>query len=99
MSTTIEYLDLVPSDGWFALTVCRIDARNRKWDWAALLVDVPLDQLKNCVCKIAFLFVHPDDYRPDGSRTAREVWVRIPGKHRNEDLAWNALQDMMATRD
>jgi hypothetical protein len=24
-------------------------------------------------------------------RTAREAWVRIPGKHRNKDAAWDAL--------
>jgi hypothetical protein len=96
MSTPIEYLDQVPGEGWFALTVCR--KQSRKWDWVALLVDVPIDELKHCVCKTAFLFVHPDDYRPDGSRIAQEVWVRIPGKHRNGDLAWDALQAMMATR-
>ena len=39
-----------------------------------------------------------DEYRPDGSRTAREAWVRLPGKYRNWDAAWDALQDMMATR-
>jgi hypothetical protein len=34
----------------------------------------------------------------DGSRTAHEAWVRIPGKHRNRDAAWDALEDMIATR-
>jgi hypothetical protein len=43
------------------------------------------------VCKVAFLFVRPNEYRTDGSRLAREVWVRIPGKHGNEDMAWDAL--------
>lgn len=38
------------------------------------------------------------EYKPDGSRTAREAWVRVPGKHRNHDAAWDAFQDMMATR-
>jgi hypothetical protein len=39
--------------------------------------------------------VDPDNraYRP-----ARECWLRIPGKHRSRDAAWNALEDMMATR-
>jgi hypothetical protein len=26
------------------------------------------------------------------------TWVRIPGKHRNQDAAWDALEDMIATR-
>lgn len=44
------------------------------------------------------LMVHPDDCRPDGTRTPRQAWVRVPGKHRNEDAAWNAFRDMIATR-
>jgi hypothetical protein len=54
--------------------------------------------LKHCLCKTAFLYVHPDEYRPAGSRIAREAWVRLPGKYRDKDAAWDALQDMMATR-
>jgi len=47
--------------------------------------------------------VDPDElneHRPDGKerRRAREVWVRVPGKHRNAEAAWDAIQDMMATR-
>jgi hypothetical protein len=72
-AASVEYLDQVPTAGWFALMVCR--AEERKWDWVAFMVD---DELKNCVCKTAFLFVHPNDYHPDGSRTAREAWVRTP---------------------
>jgi hypothetical protein len=68
----IEYLDRPPL-GWFALDVMRKE--KRRWDWVALMVDVP-----------------------DGSRTAREAWVLVPGKHRNQDAAWDALQDMIATR-
>ena len=41
--------------------------------------------------------VDPDD-RPDGSRTARAAWVRVPGNHRNRDAAYDALEDMMTTR-
>jgi hypothetical protein len=41
--------------------------------------------------------VDPDEHR-HGNRTAREAWVRIPGKHRNRDAACDALQDMMETR-
>jgi len=78
------------------LDVMREKARKR--DWVALMVDVDPDELKHCVCKIAFLYVHPNEYRPDGSRTAREAWVRVPGKHKNNAAAWDAPQDLMATR-
>jgi hypothetical protein len=50
------------------------------------------------VLKVAFLWVHPDEYRPDPNRVAREIWVRVPGKHRNQDRAWEALEEMMAAR-
>jgi hypothetical protein len=62
------------------------------------MVDVDPNDLKHCLCKVAFLWVHPDEYRPDGSRTAREAWVCVPGKHRNKEAAWNAVQDMIETR-
>ena len=39
----------------------------------------------------------PDEW-PDPSRIAREVWVNIPGKHRNGDAAWEAIENMIATR-
>jgi hypothetical protein len=93
--TAIEYLDR-PQPGWFALDVMRKETR--KWDWVALMVDVHPDELKHCLCKTAILYVDPDEYKPDGCRTVREAWVRIPGKHRNADAAWDALQDMMETR-
>jgi hypothetical protein len=64
--------------------------------WRASPIDVHPDELKDCLCKIAFLYVHPNEYRPDGSRTAREAWVRVPGKHRNKDAAWDALENMIA---
>ena len=81
---------------WFVLDVMRKDAR--KWDWCALMIDVHPDELKHCFSKYAFLYVHPDDYRPDRGRTAREAMVRIPGKHRNRDAACEALEEMLATR-
>jgi hypothetical protein len=97
-ATIVEYRDLPPSaSGWHPVDVMRAK-KNNNWDWAALLVDVPFDEIKNCVCEVAFLYVHPDEYCPDGSRVARIVWVRIPGKHRNKDRAWDALQNMMTTR-
>jgi hypothetical protein len=94
MTTAIKYLDRLPP-GWFALDVMR--EKSRKWDWVALTVDVHPDELKHCRCRIAFLYVHPNEYRP-GNRRAREAWVRVPGKHRNKDAAWDALQDLMETR-
>ncbi len=69
--------------------------RGRKWDWCTLMVDMHPDELKHCQCEIAFLYVHPNDYKPQGDRTVREVWVRIPGKHRDKDSAWSALDDLM----
>jgi hypothetical protein len=53
-----------------------------KLDWVALMVDVHPDELKHGL----------------GSRTPREAWVRLPGKHRTMDAAWDALEDMIATR-
>jgi hypothetical protein len=91
--TAIEYLDHPPSD-WFVLDVMRNEAR----DWVALMVDVDPDELKNCACDFpALFFVNPKDHRP-GHRKARQCWVRIVGKHRGRDAAWNALSDMMTTR-
>ena len=93
--TKIEYLDRPPSD-WFVLDVMRKE--QRKWDWIALMVNVDPDDLKNCACNFPALFyVYPDDYRP-GDRKAHQGWVRIPGKHRNRDAAWDALEDMISTR-
>jgi hypothetical protein len=93
--TVIEYLAR-PTPGWFALDVMRTESR--KWDWTALMVDVHPDDLKNCPCDFpARLFVHPKDYRPSG-REVHQRWFRIPGKHRNKDAAWDALENMIATR-
>jgi hypothetical protein len=93
--TSTEYLDRPPA-GWFPVNVMKA-GDNRKWDWVALMVDVHPDELKHCLCKTAFLFVHPDEYRPDPGRTAREAWVRVPGKHRNADAAWAALHEVITT--
>jgi hypothetical protein len=82
--TAIKYLDLPPS-GWFVLDVMRNKARGR--DWTALMADFD-----------------PDDYDPDDPNyvgppaNAHDAWVRIPGKHRDRDAAWDALEQMMATR-
>ena len=94
-SSAIKYLNR-PDPGWFALDVMRKEGR--KSDWVALMVDVDPDDLKNCACDFPALFyVHPKDYLPE-KRIARQCWVEIPGKHRNRDAAWDALQDVIVTR-
>jgi len=40
------------------------------------------------------LDIDPDEIR----KPHRECWVTIPGEHRSRDDAWEALEDMMATR-
>jgi hypothetical protein len=95
MTADIAALDR-PPPGWFALDVMR--KNERKWDWVALMVDVHPDDLKTRTCAFPALFyVHPKDYRP-GSRTTRQCWVLVPGKHRNWEAAWDALHELMATR-
>jgi hypothetical protein len=89
-----EYLDRVPS-GWFVLDVMR--KGSREWEWVALIVDVHPDELKHCLCKIAFLYIEPHEYKPTG-RTAQEAWVNIPGKHRSRDAAEAALENIIGTR-
>jgi hypothetical protein len=68
-----------PPAGWFTLDVMR--TAWRKWDWVALMIDVP-----------------PDDYIARRVVIASSVWVRIPGKHRDRDAAWDALGNMITTR-
>jgi hypothetical protein len=81
--TAIEYLVERPSPGWFVFDVMRRNSSN--WDWVALMVDVDPED--------------PRDYIPPPGGTARrERWMIIPGKHRNRDAAWDALEDMMTTR-
>jgi hypothetical protein len=92
--STVKILDRPPA-GWHALDVMK--SGSGKWNWNALMIDVHPDELKHCRCKIAFLYVHPNEYKPDGSRTAQEAWVRVPGKHRNKEAAWNALHDIIST--
>ena len=85
-----------PPPGWFALDVMKAANAGRKWDWVALMADTHPDELKDCLCKIAFLYVHPDEYKPVADRTAREAFVRVPGKHRNADRAWDAIQGIIS---
>jgi hypothetical protein len=43
---------------------------------------------------VAFMIdVDPDAACADRLRDSRGCWVRIPGKHRNEQSAWDALHD------
>ena len=83
IETATKHLDR-PPPGWFTLAVMRKILR--KWDWVAVMVDVNPDELKH------------RKYLPGERRTAREAWVRIPGKHRNEEAACVALENMIATR-
>lgn len=91
--TTTEYLDRPPA-GWHALDVMK-SGKGGSRDWVALMIDVHPDDLKHCLCETAFLYVHPNEYKPDGSRSAREAWVRVPGKYRNKDAAWEAVEKMI----
>jgi hypothetical protein len=92
---TATLLDRPPA-GWFILDVMKAGG-GRRWEWLALMIDVDRDELKHCLCKTAFLWVHPNEYKP-GTRTAQEAWVRIPGKYRDKEAAWDALEEQLETR-
>jgi hypothetical protein len=58
----LEYRDR-PAPGCLILDVMR--EGSRRVYWAALMIDVDPDDLKNCTCDFPALFyVHPKDYRP-----------------------------------
>ena len=89
----IEELDHPPA-GWHPLTVMR--KSRRKWDWVALMVDVEPDEMKHCHCHgPALLFVNPYEYKPMGCRRVQQCYLRVRGKHRNEDAAWEAMWQMI----
>jgi hypothetical protein len=68
--------------GWFPLDVM-LETDGSKGRWVALMIDFdPGD---------------PKEYRPWPHR-AQQLWLRIPGKHKNKNAAWDALQDIMETR-
>lgn len=96
MTTRIEYLDR-PAAGWFPLAVTKASGAGRKWDWCVLMIDVHPDELKHCHCKVAWLYVHPDDYNPTPGRVAQEAWVRLPGKYRDKEAAWDAALDFIVS--
>ena len=56
---------------------------SRKRNWVALMIDM-----------------HPEDFKKyrHGVRKAQSGWVLIPGKHKNLDDAWDALENLIATR-
>ena len=47
---------------------------------------------------MAWLYVHPDDYKPDGNRMAQEAYVRVPGKHRTKKPPGTLRIPVMADR-
>jgi hypothetical protein len=57
--------------------------RSRSWDWGVLMVDYDPDHIES-------LFTR--------SAPPRSCFVRIPGKHRDRDAAWDAFEAMTATR-
>jgi hypothetical protein len=98
MPRKVEIIELaeLPDIEWFVLDVTKAD--QRKWVWCALMVDVDPDHLKTCTVDFpALLYVHPNEYQP-GPRRVRQCYVRIPGKHRNHEAAWEALETIVATR-
>jgi hypothetical protein len=91
---TVKYVDR-PPDGWFVLDVMR--AKSRSWDWDALMIDVDPDNLANYSCSFPVLFyMHPKDHKPENP-PAHQVFVRVPGKHRNRDAASAAFKDYIRT--
>jgi hypothetical protein len=59
-----------------------------------------LDVMKKTWRKWDWVALMIDVDLEDLQKTAhvRERWLRIPGKHRSRESAWNALEDIMATR-
>ncbi len=96
MMNPVEEFDRPPA-GWHALNVMR--KTSRKWDWIAIMVDVDPDDLKHCTIEgdgLAVLFVNPYEWQPKPGLVARQCYVRVSGKHRNADAAWEAIHDMIA---
>jgi hypothetical protein len=42
--------------------------------------------------------VDPDTDKFKHCYNCKTAWLRIPGKHRNRDAAWDALEALLATR-
>lgn len=76
--------------------MCEIDYLDRPAaGWHAL--DVMREKSRS-PCWVALLIdMDPEEF-VTSSRKCRHQWLRIPGKHKNSDAAWEALQNVMATR-
>src|SRR5262245_55275675 len=65
--------------------------------WFAL--DVMLAAPRVRVHWVALMIdVDPDDFWAGRTNASGRCVVRIPGKHRTREAAWEAIEDMMATR-
>ena len=64
--------------------------------WYAL--DVMRKQSRKWDWVALMIDVHPDEFKSYRTRAAREKWVPIPGKHRNYEAAWDAMEQMLETR-
>lgn len=62
--------------------------------WFALEVMRRRDRSRDWVALM--VDVDPDEFA--NTPTARQRWLIIPGKHRDRDAAWDALDEMFATR-
>jgi hypothetical protein len=80
---SIEILDRPPL-GWFLLEVRR--KTKRQWDWVALVGNIDPESE-------AFR-----EWQEKGRGLCHLEWVRIPGKHRTLEAAWEAFGDLTATR-
>jgi hypothetical protein len=58
-------------------------------DW--FVVEIMRRQSRAADWVALMIDVPPDEYAQGRPSTQRGVFVRIPGKHRNRDHAWNAL--------
>ena len=85
-----------PPAGWNVIDVMPTGSCRRAQEWVALMIDVPFDDLKHCLCRTAWLYVHPNEYRPDGNKIAQQAYVRVPGKHRTHKAAWRAWEELVA---
>ncbi|MEI9403383.1 hypothetical protein [Mesorhizobium argentiipisi] len=62
------------------------------------VIDVMRLKSRSCDWTALMTDTHPDEDDPHARIFARQCWVRIPGKHRNRDAAWDMLEAMAATR-
>jgi hypothetical protein len=77
----VQILDRLPPD-WFVLGVMR--EKWPRWDWVIIMSNCPQED-------------HERFRRLIASDDLQGGIIRIPGKHRNEDAAWDAAQALLAT--